>query len=58
MDSMQWLVGGFTKSRWEVPLTEIVGDRGVADHIGAEYSSKFIVDGLDRELLYREKQAD
>jgi hypothetical protein len=45
MDSMQWFVGGFSKSRWEVLLTETVGDRGVADCIGAEHSNKFLVDG-------------
>jgi hypothetical protein len=39
MDSMQWFVGGFMKSRWEVPLTEMVGDRGVADCIVADFFS-------------------
>jgi hypothetical protein len=54
----QWLpCNGFAKSIWKVLLTEIVGDRGVADHIVAEHSNKFIVDGLGRELLHREKQA-
>jgi hypothetical protein len=51
-------VGGFAKRRWEVPLAEIVGDRGVANRIGAEHSNKFVVDGLGRESLHREKQAD
>jgi hypothetical protein len=58
MDSMQWFVGGFAKSRWEVPLTEMVDDRGVADRIGAEHSNKFVGDGMGRESLHREKQTD
>jgi hypothetical protein len=58
MDSMQWFGGDFAKSRWEVPLTEIVGGRGVADRIEAEHSNKFVGDGLGRESLHREKQAD
>jgi hypothetical protein len=52
----QWIpCNGFAKSRWEVPLTKIVGDRGVGDRIGAEHSNKFVVDGLGRESLHREK---
>jgi hypothetical protein len=51
-------VGGFMRIRWEVPLAKIVGDRGVANRIGAEHSNKFVVDDLGRELLHREKQAD
>jgi hypothetical protein len=58
MDSMQWFVKGFAKSRWEMVLTEIVGDHGVSDRIGAEYSNKFVGDGLGEESLHREKQAD
>jgi hypothetical protein len=55
----QWIpCNGFAKSRWEVPWTEIVGDRGIADRIGAEHSNKFVADGLGRESLHREKQAD
>jgi hypothetical protein len=55
----QWIpCNGFAKGRWEVPLTEIVGDRGVASRIVAEHSNKFVVDGLGRESLHREKQAD
>jgi hypothetical protein len=58
MDSTQWFIAIFAKSRWEVPLMEIVGDPGMADRIRAEHSNKFVVDGLGRELLHREKQAD
>jgi hypothetical protein len=55
----QWIpANAFAKSRWEVSLTEIVGDRRVADGIGAEHSNKFVVDGLGRESRHREKQAD
>jgi hypothetical protein len=53
MDSMQWFVGGFTKSRLQMPLTEIVGECGVADRIGADHSNKFVLDGLGRESLRR-----
>jgi hypothetical protein len=45
----------FAKSRWEVQLTEMAGDRRVADRIGAEHSNKFVVDGLGREPPHREK---
>jgi hypothetical protein len=55
MDSIQWFVRGLAKSRWEVPLTEIVRGHGAADCIGVEHSIKFVVDGLDPELLHREK---
>jgi hypothetical protein len=58
MDSMQWFVAGFAKSRWEVPLTDLVGERGVSDRIGAEHGNKFVVDGLGLESLHSEKQAD
>jgi hypothetical protein len=55
----QWIpCNVFAKNRWEVPLTEIVGDRGVADRIGAEHSNKFVVYGLGLESLHREKQTD
>jgi hypothetical protein len=55
----QWIpCNVFVKSRWELPLTEIVGDRGVSGRIGAEHSNKFIAYGLGRESLHREKQAD
>jgi hypothetical protein len=55
----QWIpCNGFAKSRWEVPLMERVRDHGVADRIGAEHSNKFLEDGLGRESLHREKQAD
>jgi hypothetical protein len=55
----QWIpCNGFAKSRSEVPLTEIIGKSGGANRIGAEYSNKFVVDGLGRESLHREKQAD
>jgi hypothetical protein len=58
MDSMQWFAEVFAKSRWEVLLTEIVGDHGVADRIEVEHSSKFVGDGSGRESLRRQKQAD
>jgi hypothetical protein len=55
----QWIpYNGSAKSRWKVLLTEIVGDHGIADYIAAEHSNKFAVDGLGRESLHREKQAD
>jgi hypothetical protein len=55
----QWILcNGFAKSRWKASLTEIVGDRGVTDRIAAEHNNKFVVDGLGRESLQREKQAD
>jgi hypothetical protein len=49
---------GFAKGRWEMPLTEIIGNRGGADRIGAEHSNTFVVNGLGRESLHCEKQAD
>jgi hypothetical protein len=55
----QWIrCNGFAERRWEVSSTEIVGDRGVVDRIGAEHRNKFVVDGLVRESFPREKQAD
>jgi hypothetical protein len=42
-----------------VSLTEIVGDRGAADRIGADHGNKFVADGLaEGRFIARNKQID